>query len=122
MNTSDRIERAKDTGLFCDFIKLEESEHDHYHGCGRGLAKFKHGVLVELQYFNRASSIGLAAAKGMRFAEQELKDGEEIYLVFCSCFELCQPIKYRQGQSKASKRLLSDWVTKEWQDNDGDWE
>lgn len=70
----DRLEQAP----ACKIIKLRDDEKHLYTGCGWRLARFVNGKLDAL--------IDVEDAKS-----KNIFDTGEVYLVLCSCCELCEP-------------------------------
>ena len=83
MKTEDRITRAP----ACNVIKLSEAEKDIYRGSGRKLAQFEKGEMIKLLDLLDYSDPDAALTAALEFA----KEAEEVWLVMCSCYELCDP-------------------------------
>jgi hypothetical protein len=86
MKTEDRIEQT----MNCTVINLTEPEKDIYNGAGLNLAKFANGVLVELFAPFDYSCAEEALDAAFLFADA---DGVDVWLVMCSCYQLCEPVR-----------------------------
>jgi len=92
MSIQSRIKQEK----ACSVIQLTEVEKDLYTGCGWKLARFENGALVALfdpldtvEY--REDMQGMAD-EALQNATAWLANAEgEVWLVMCSCYELCEP-------------------------------
>lgn len=100
---SDRIEQAP----ACQVINLTEEESTLYTGAGSRLARFVDGRLVELfdlanvELKEDVQAMADAAARG---AMEWLATAQgEVWLVLCSCYQLCDPrrISLRDASSIA---------------------
>ena len=108
MQVADRLEQA----LACQVINLTDAERDLYTGAGWKLARFVDGALVEffdptLLEYPREYSAQQMAEGAVRTAmawitniesgnaaqsyTNGLRDGGEVWLVMCSCGQLCEP-------------------------------
>ena len=91
MSIADRIEQAP----ACEVINLSESEKDIYCGSGWKLARFENGVLTG--FFNPKdtpyrSDVQAMATEAVNNAAAWLANPVgEVWLVFCSGYQLCQP-------------------------------
>ena len=106
MKTEDRIVQAP----ACTVINLTEPEKDVYHGAGRKLAKFDLCTLVELfdllDYHNAEEALTAA----VQFA-----DADDVWLVMCSCYQLCEPRRIRitdAGDVAHLARVIGDEFAK----------
>ncbi|MDR2882086.1 MAG: hypothetical protein LBV29_09365 [Azoarcus sp.] len=99
MNVRERIKQAHT----CEVIVMTEAEADAglYRGCGPALARFNDGNLAELYYpvhdvtcqstiHTTANDATSQAVKWLERAENN-HPTDEIWLVMCSCYELCEP-------------------------------
>lgn len=81
----------------CEVISLTSAERALYHGCGETIARFKHGVLVELYRPNppyiedgtAEDSAEYCARAAIRYRHEHITD--ECMLVMCSGYQLCSP-------------------------------
>lgn len=105
MNVIDRIEQAP----ACEVINLSETEKDLYTGAGWKLARFENGTLTgffdpqDVPYHEdpqqqadeavEAATAWLANARG------------EIWLVMCSCYQLCEPRQIVPTDASALARM-----------------
>lgn len=85
-----RVEKA----TACDVINLTEPEKDIYCGSGWKLARFIDGVLIE--FFDPLETkyqadIQAMANEAMENAVAWIEKYEEVWLVMCSCYQLCEP-------------------------------
>ena len=76
-----RIESAA-----CEFIELDEAEGEIYSGAGLALAIEVEGKLSELVYAGRVDEDGWNATLDRAFDER-------VWLVRCSTYTLCQPVR-----------------------------
>ena len=92
-SVADRIEQAE----ACKVINLSEVEKDLYHGCGWKLARFHNGTLVEL--FDPCNvavkdDTSVMVQEAIENATTWLAKADgEIFLVMCSCYQLCEPTR-----------------------------
>lgn len=91
MSISARIQQSE----FCSYIELMEDEKEIYRGAGLKIARFENQKLVELfdpmnvpWKKNRKAMINNALENAVRWLESA---NGEVWLVMCSCFELCEP-------------------------------
>jgi len=95
-----RIEQAP----ACEVINLTTEEEDLYHGCGWAIAGFANGKLQDLRYLGKVvieeevtEGVGALSREevAMKFALKQLNqviaNGQEPWLVMCSCYQLCGP-------------------------------
>lgn len=79
----------------CEYIDLDEAEKDTYRGAGWMLARFEAGALVELcDPLNMPScdTAQQAADAALPAALDWLRSANgEVWLVLCSCYQLCEP-------------------------------
>ncbi len=103
---SDRIEQVST----CSVIKLKVQERDLYTGAGWKLARFVDGVLVDffdpqdtewssdtqvmIDEANEAALTWLASSNG------------ETWLVFCSCYTLCEPRRIELDDASALAHMV----------------
>jgi len=103
---------------------LTEAEKDIYSGAGRHLAMFKDGVLTELLDLSSVAEIADAPhaeandilTKALAWMEERYSLGE-IWLVMCSCYELCEPVPMIRFECEARLgRVIGDMVAEHWYD------
>ncbi len=93
MTMRNRIEQAP----ACEVINLTTEEEDLYHGCGWAIAGFANGKLQDLRYLGKVVIEEGADREevAMKFALSQLNEvianGQEPWLVMCSCYQLCEP-------------------------------
>ena len=95
MNAADRIEQTP----ACKIINLTEAEQHIYTGCGWKLAHFVDGQLIELfdpeevEYREDVQAMADEALKNalLWVGEIEREGKGEVWLVMCSCYQLCEP-------------------------------
>lgn len=91
MNVQDRIKQYP----ACDAIDLTETEKDIYTGAGWKLARFVDGTLAG--FFDPADTeyredVQAMAEDALDNAVAWLANAEgEVWLVMCSCYQLCEP-------------------------------
>ena len=89
-------ERINHSGA-CPFIDLTESEKDLYRGAGWRLARFDLGILVGLFVLGDVeyqANTQAMAVEAVNAATAWLAHAEgEVWLVFCSSYQLCEPRK-----------------------------
>ena len=120
MDVIDRIEQAP----ACGVINLSEAEKDIYQGgsggCGWKLARFDQGQLVEL--FNpldraqEGSNLRGAIDSMIKIVMDwlNLNKKEDIWLVMCSCYQLCEPRKSGILDAAHVLRVFSDEIASGW--------
>lgn len=105
MNVEDRIEQAPS----CEVINLTDAEKAIYSGAGWKLARFVDGQLVAL--FDPAEveyreDVQTMADEALENATAWLANAKgEVWLVMCSCYQLCEPRRIRWGDAAAFARL-----------------
>lgn len=91
MNIVDRIEQAS----ACDVINLRDAEKRIYIGSGWKLARFIDNCLVEFFDPMKVEFLEDAQAmtnKALKSAIVWIANAEgEVWLVMCSCYQLCEP-------------------------------
>ena len=107
---SDRIRQAETYKV----IDLTEQEKDIYNWTGWHLARFVNGTLVELFELgsaayqkSRQAMVSAAVEAAMAWLGNHLGEKEEIWLVMCSCYELCQPEKISLADPESVARVVS---------------
>ena len=105
MSVKSRIEQA----WACEVINLSKSEENYYSGCGWKLAHFVDDKL--LGFFDPLHG---ACQKNVRAMVDEAVeratrwmgtvDGE-VWLVMCSCLQLCEPKRIRLDDASAIARM-----------------
>lgn len=105
MNVQDRIEQAP----ACEVINLSEAEKTLYTGAGWKLARFVDGQLVG--FFDPLntryqSSVQAMADEALETATAWIANAEgEVWLVMCSCYQLCEPRRITLTDASALARL-----------------
>lgn len=101
MNVLDRIEQAP----ACKVINLFESEKDLYTGAGWKLARFENGTLaaffdpMDVEY---KADQQAQADEALEAATAWLANARgEVWLVMCSCYQLCEPRRIAWGDAAA---------------------
>ena len=103
-----RIEHAP----ACEVINLTEEEEELYHGCGWAIAGFANGKLKDLRYLGKVvieeevtEGVGALSREelaqttrwkhymefGLAQLNEVIANGQEPWLVMCSCYQLCEP-------------------------------
>lgn len=95
-----RIEKANGN-ILCDVITLTEGEKDLYHGSGYALAKFVDDYLQELVYFTSFDDEDDAIDQCLNFGFGQ----DNVYLVMCSCYELCDPHHFITDDASSLAKL-----------------
>ncbi|MEW6314648.1 MAG: hypothetical protein AB1513_11515 [Pseudomonadota bacterium] len=105
MNVTSRIEQAQ----ACEVINLTEAEKDIYSGSGWKLARFVNGQLAELfnptdvEYKDDAQAM---ADEALDKSLAWIANAEgEVWLVMCSCCQLCEPRRITLTDASAMARL-----------------
>lgn len=105
MSISDRIEQA----TACEVINLSETEKNIYCGAGWKLARFVEGYLVgffdpmETEYREDAQEM---AKESLDNATAWLANADgEVWLVMCSCYQLCEPRRITLTDASAMARM-----------------
>jgi len=106
MNLSERIEQAP----ACQVINLTEPEREIYSGAGWKLARFEDGRLVELfDPLDQVPAGDDASETATAALDASIKwatvSGGEIYMVECSCYQLCEPQRFDPLDASAVARL-----------------
>jgi hypothetical protein len=103
MNVIDRIEQAP----ACEVISLSEAEKDLYTGAGWKLARFVDGSLVG--FFDPQEAVEYREDRramideAIECAQAWIANAEgEVWLVMCSCYELCEPRRITLTNANAS--------------------
>ena len=106
MSAAKRIEQAS----ACKVINLTESEKNIYSGCGWKLARFVDETLVELydpfeavEYTTDTQALAAAAVDAALAWLSEARG--EVWLVMCSCCQLCEPRRITCGDASALAHL-----------------
>jgi hypothetical protein len=98
MSVQSRIEQAP----ACEVINLTEAEKDIYNGCGWKLARFVNGRLVGL--FDPTEAEYRKNVHAM--VEEALENANsEVWLVMCSCCQLCEPRRITLTDASALAKL-----------------
>lgn len=105
VDVQDRIEQPP----ACEVINLSEAEKDIYSGAGWKLARFVNGQLVglfdpaEVEYREDVQTMADAALEN---ATAWIANAEgEVWLVLCSCYQLCEPRRITLTDASALARL-----------------
>lgn len=105
MGIESRIEQAP----ACQVINLTEPEKDLYTGAGWKLARFENGVLasffdpMEVAY---QADVQAMADEALEAATTWLANATgEVWLVMCSCYQLCEPRRITMGDAAALARM-----------------
>lgn len=105
MTVQSRIEQAP----ACEVINLTEAEKDIYSGAGWKLARFVDGQLVgffdplETEYLEDVQAM---ADEALENATAWLANAEgEVWLVMCSCYQLCEPRRITLTDASALARM-----------------
>jgi len=106
MSVTYRIEQAP----ACRVINLSEIEKDIYAGAGWKLARFESDTLVELFYpideVVYQDDIQALADEALTAATSWLEQAQgEVWLVMCSGYQLCDPIKIDPSNAAALAKL-----------------
>lgn len=105
MSVQSRIEQAP----ACEIIKLTDAEKDIYSGAGWKLARFVDGQLVGL--FDPAEvgyreDVQAMADEALENATAWIANAEgEVWLVMCSCYQLCEPRRITLTDASALARM-----------------
>lgn len=105
MSISNRIEQAP----ACQVINLTEAEKNVYSGSGWKLARFVNGQLVgffdplETEYQEDHQAM---ANEALENATAWIANAEgEVWLVMCSCYQLCEPRRITLTDASAMARM-----------------
>ncbi len=116
MKVKDRIEQVP----ACEAINLSQAEKDIYTGAGWKLARFVDGALVQLfdpTEVDYREDIQDMADEALENAKVWLANADgEVWLVMCSCYQLCEPRRITMTDASALARLarvigeqMEDW-------------
>jgi hypothetical protein len=110
MKISDRIKQAP----ACEVITLTEFEKDIYNGSGWKLAHFVDGTLADffdpMQTEFRAD-VQAMADETIENATAWIANAEgEVWLVMCSCYELCEPRRIMLTDASALAHMARVFV------------
>lgn len=101
--------------LACAVITLSEDEKKLYKGCGVHLGRFEEGVLIELRDVSDFCGMSASASEihppvaGQLTPKQVVLSALDwaygypsgkIWLVMCSCYELCEPVPILEGDMR----------------------
>lgn len=105
MKVIDRIEQA----TACEVINLTETEKNIYTGAGWKLARFVNGTLagffdpMKTEY---REDVQAMADEAIENATAWLANAEgEVWLVMCSCYQLCEPRRITMTDASALARM-----------------
>lgn len=108
MAIKDRVEQAP----ACSVISLTEAEKDSgvYTGAGWKLARFQDGALVELfdplEHAPYSDDPSESATDALGASIEWARQAEgEVWLVMCSCYQLCEPEPFSWLDARAVARL-----------------
>lgn len=92
MQVSQRIEQAP----ACKVINLQEDEKSIYTGAGWKLARFNNGKLVGFfdpmfTRYNKNTQAMVEAMTANMTTWLAKSAADEVWLVMCSCYQLCEP-------------------------------
>lgn len=109
MTVASRIKQ----GRACDYIDITDEEASHYTGAGWKLARFENGILQgffdpgNLPYCpdrtHAANEAGQAALAWLAQAEGE------IWIVMCSCYQMCNPRKIDRNNASDLAHMMRRW-------------
>ncbi len=122
MSVQSRIEQAP----ACTVINLTEAEKDIYNGAGWKLARFIEGTLVELfdpalleypREYNKQEMANAAVHSAVTWLKNiesgntaqsytnVERDGGDVWLVMCSSYQLCEPIRITLTDASALAKM-----------------
>jgi hypothetical protein len=101
-SVADRIEQAP----ACEVINLTEKEKSIYTGCGLKLARFENAELIALydplEHIPYNEDTEALANNALEDAVSWLAMAKgEIWLVMCSCYQLCEPRRITINDAQA---------------------
>lgn len=107
MKVENRIEQAP----ACTVINLTEAEKNIYTGAGRKLARFVDGQLVgffdptDVEYREDAHAMAKEALENATAWLANAEGEGEVWLVMCSCYQLCEPRRITLTDASAMAKL-----------------
>ncbi len=109
MKVKERITEAP----ACEVIDLSESEKDVYSGAGWHLAGFKDGKLSQLHELEDypyvdGEEFDATVDRATRLTNEKLVEmakEHEVWLVMCSCYQLCEPEEVKPNDAVTIARL-----------------